>query len=130
MSEYASCRILVGLFILMGLISCNDSELKPPRTEIEQGSESAEGLTLDELGAKIQKEQEGEIVMPESKLISKMEYFEKSKHLILYFQRNPEKAYLYKNVPAEVWGDFKSAGSKGKFFGEKIRDVESYQMIR
>ena len=74
-------------------------------------------------------EQEGEVVIPESKLISKMEYFEQSKHLILYFQRDPNKAYLYKNVTVSVWEEFKLPRSKGKFFAEKIRDVESYQMI-
>ncbi len=64
-----------------------------------------------------------ESMTPDSTAIASAEYFPASTHraLIVTFTSNPAKPYLYGGVPAEIWQQFKTADSKGRFFNASIR---------
>ena len=76
----------------------------------------------------INAEHEDLVDTPESTAISRMGYWPYGKTLWVVF-RNSGVMYAYYDVPAQTWGEFKTAKSKGEFFNEYIKDLYEYKRI-
>ena len=60
---------------------------------------------------------------PESSFIHYIEYYPDSCHLTINMNGTD---YTFANIPAELWEDFKAAGSKGSFYNQVIKNEPDY----
>lgn len=87
---------------------------------------ASEGITTYAEATKwVQKNYRGETATPNSSLIHKMVYFPKGKFMLIHFQSNKPKGYLYHRVPKSLWRDFKNAPNAGRFYESKIKGNKS-----
>lgn len=79
--------------------------------------------SYDQAVSYVQENYKADVINPTSKAIYRAEYYpaDGEGFLIIYFQSNPSKGYIYRGVPEEVWREFKSADSKGKFYNAYIK---------
>ena len=63
-----------------------------------------------------------------STVIDLFNYDHKKATLRIVFRSG--NVYAYKNVPEEVYNDFKTAVSKGKYFNEFIRNKFTFEQLR
>jgi hypothetical protein len=67
-----------------------------------------------------------EINVETSKLITKAEYNPLYHELKIWFKTTGD-SYIYKGVSEEIWEEFKSADSKGKFFHAYIKNIYNFE---
>ena len=58
---------------------------------------------------------------PESSNIEQATYYPVSKQMEVVFKRGG-RMYVYKEIPKDIWYEFKEAPSKGQYFSMNIRD--------
>lgn len=59
----------------------------------------------------------------DSDVVEVIYYNSESRDLIVALTTNQDEAYVYKNVPAEIWTAFKAANSKGRFYNSYLKGV-------
>lgn len=76
----------------------------------------------------IKAEYKAEVMKPDSTAIHKVEYYSKSpeKWLLVYFNTNKSKGYIYQGFRADRWQDWKKASSKGKWYHKNLKGVSTY----
>lgn len=57
----------------------------------------------------------------DSDVVEVIYYNPESRDLIVALVTNQDEAYVYKNVPAEIWTAFKAANSKGRFYNSYLK---------
>jgi hypothetical protein len=67
---------------------------------------------------------------PESGTIKEIAYDAASERLRVTFLRNGEPTYEYQKVSPQLWEEFSTSESKGKFFQAFIRPVYSGAMLQ
>ncbi len=72
----------------------------------------------------VKSEYASETIHPDSTAIFRAEYYDvdgESGYLIINFQSNKMKSYIYANVPIEIWQGFKNTSSKGRYYNKEIK---------
>ncbi len=65
-----------------------------------------------------------ETIHSDSTAIYRAEYYDvdgQSGYLMINFQSNKTKSYIYANVPSDIWQGFKDAPSKGRYYNKEIK---------
>lgn len=88
---------------------------------------SNEGITsYTEAIQWVQKNNKGETFKPKSACIYKMVYFPEGQYMLIYFQSQKHKAYLYCRVPKSLWIACKNAPSTGRFYHTRIKGKKTF----
>jgi len=110
--------IVLGLFAVVVLAQpkSNTPTARLDSTKVKSGFESyPEAIRWYQA-------QDLETIQPASATISKVSYHARDAVLLVYFRSNPGKAYIFGNVPRDIWEDFNNAASKGHYFNSRIKN--------
>jgi len=117
-------KIIVASMVILGLIAV--VVLALPKSNIPAARlDSVGGQSgFESYAEAIQwyQSQNLETMQPSSESIFKASYHTRDEVLLVYFQSNPGKAYIFGDVPRDIWEDFKSAASKGGYFNSRIKN--------
>ncbi|WP_165788586.1 KTSC domain-containing protein [Rubritalea profundi] len=107
-------KILLTLLTLLALTSCS----KPAK----------DLSSYESARAWISSEYTAEVMEPSSRDIHRVEYYPGSPRqwLIVYFNSNKSKGYLYQKFPSSLWADWKAADSKGKWYKLNLKGNRTY----
>jgi hypothetical protein len=108
------------LFSLLFFISCENKNCEDLNSNFKSYNEAIEIVQNTSFAIE-------EKVDTDSSWIDSIEYYscdEVSGYLIVNTKK--DKSYIHKNVPIQVWNEFKKATSFGKFYNRNIKGV--YQM--
>lgn len=67
-------------------------------------------------------------MFPDSTAIHHAIYFQDGGFLVLRFQSDPSKSYLFEGVPLRLWREFEAAPSKGRFYNDQIKGRYRFQL--
>jgi len=64
-----------------------------------------------------------EVMKPDSSSIYKVEYYSNSpeKWILVFFNSNKSKGYIYKGFSKSMWEDWKNASSKGRWYHSHLK---------
>ena len=110
-----SVKIKILFFVTIIITSCNHyncSEINPNFTSYQNAIEVVQNasFTIEEK------------INTDSSWIDSIEYYccdEVSGYLIVNTKKG--KSYIHKNVPIQVWNEFKNADSFGRFYNQNIK---------
>ncbi len=117
--KYIKQLLIVSITLLS--LSCNSqecSELNKDFTSYEQAKKSINSTNFtfsDKCNTS------------KSSWILGAEYYSCDNQNGYFFIRTKKKTYIHKDLPKEIWNEFKNADSFGKFYNSKIKG--NYQLI-
>jgi hypothetical protein len=108
--------ISIILFFLIVSFSCERQDVRPAFK------------SLDEVVAWYVKQGNLDWMTPDSTAISRAAFHKGDKVLIIYFTPNPQKGYIFGDIPISLWDEFKNSTSKGRFYNSMIRGKFGYRL--
>jgi len=118
MLNFIKYFLFVFVFISSSCNSQNCKELEGNFSNYEQAKKSIESTNFT-ISDKCN--------TSKSSWILGAEYYSCDKQTGYFFLRTNKKTYIHKDLPKELWNEFKNADSFGKFYNGKIKG--KYQLI-
>ena len=104
-----------SLFLVLLFVSCNKTNCNDINSDFNSYNNAIEVVQNSSFAIE-------EKVETDSSWIDSIEYYscdEASGYLILNTKKG--KSYIHKNVPIQVWNEFKKADSFGRFYNQNIK---------
>lgn len=98
------------------LLSCKDKPKEYNRKGFHSYSEATEW---------VKENYEEETINPSSSIIHKLVYFAEGEFMLIHFNSNKEKGYLYHHVSESLWFEFKHASNIDSFYESRIKGNKS-----